>query len=118
MNIKFQVTGSKDSYMQLKLINNTNYINFACKAFKLRMDQAGNFIPDPMTEKTFFLKGRDDSEYFKMDAARGEWIGIAFPPGIEDITYSVSYRNTFIIDGVDVTLMDVSSNTTNFDTNF
>jgi len=118
MNFKFQVSGQKDSYMQLKIVNSTSYANFACKAYRLISGQNGALVPDYSSEKTYFLKGRDDAEYFKVDARRGEWIGIAFPPGIDNITYAVSYRNTFIIDGIDVTLMDATSSTTNFDTNF
>lgn len=118
MTLKFQVNGSKDSYLQLKLINKTSFSNFSCKAYKLRPDANGNFIPDLTSERSYFLKENGDGEFCSMNAQRGEWIGLSFPEGINNITFTTAYRNAFIIDGIDVTLLDVTSATSNYDMKF
>lgn len=106
LTFKFQINGPKRSYLQLRIINNTSWNNFSCKTYKLREDTNGNLSPELSSECSYYLKEYGDHEFCKADVHRNEWIAISLPEDMTDISFFISYRNTFLIDGVDITLTE------------
>lgn len=103
-NIKLKVEGPEGSYNQLRIVNNTKYENFNCKAFLLEKKGGKDVVVRTLGE--FHLEEKGDTDSCTMKIKKNQMIGISLPDNFEEIESSVSYIDIPFFDIVKVELFN------------
>ncbi len=105
-NFKLRVEGPEARYNMVRVTNNSSLPSLDCTVYLLSKD--GEKYTVRSSVGFFRTNGSGDTDSKKFDLNRGDWLGVALPDGIENVSCVISYLDLPIWDIVEITIINVS----------